>query len=138
MSGSAHARIYRLQVARVMILRGDQVLLTQRALKGKQGGLWELPGGALLKGETPEQAALRETMEEIGARIEITRKMAEDSYRVRKSFMLHTTLFAAKLVDDSPFEIDPTEIADVQWFDFDALPGQINKTTQRVIFAAAA
>lgn len=41
---------------------------------------WELPGGKIEPGETPEQAAVRETWEETGAKITNVKKMGE--YRV--------------------------------------------------------
>ena len=55
----------------IAVWRGGEVLLAQR---GKQPsmGLWSLPGGHVELGETLEQAALRELMEEtnVEARIE--------------------------------------------------------------------
>lgn len=46
---------------------GDQVLLCRRAIEPRRG-LWTLPAGFLELGETLEQGALRETLEEAGAR----------------------------------------------------------------------
>lgn len=43
-----------------------EVLLQLRASWCHHGGTWGIPGGALLAGETPIQAALRETHEEHG------------------------------------------------------------------------
>jgi 8-oxo-dGTP diphosphatase len=47
------------------LIRGDEVLLIQRALAPYRG-LWTLPGGRLDPGETAEQAVVREVMEEVG------------------------------------------------------------------------
>jgi 8-oxo-dGTP diphosphatase len=41
-------------------------LLTQRSRWVDEGGTWGIPGGALRDAESPEQAARRETLEEIG------------------------------------------------------------------------
>jgi len=49
---------------------GDQILLCRRAIEPRYG-LWTLPAGFMENGETTEQAALRETWEEAGARVEI-------------------------------------------------------------------
>jgi ADP-ribose pyrophosphatase YjhB (NUDIX family) len=54
----------------VVILRGEEVLLIRRA-KPPRVGHWSLPGGAQELGETVNEAALREVMEETGVEIEI-------------------------------------------------------------------
>lgn len=48
----------------------DKVLLCKRAIE-PQYGLWTLPAGFMENNETTQQGALRETMEEAGARVEI-------------------------------------------------------------------
>ena len=48
----------------------DKVLLCKRAIEPRKG-YWTLPGGFMELGETLEQAALRETWEEAGARVKI-------------------------------------------------------------------
>lgn len=49
---------------------GDQVLLCRRAIEPR-AGLWTLPAGFMESGETTPVAALRETLEEAHARVEI-------------------------------------------------------------------
>jgi ADP-ribose pyrophosphatase YjhB (NUDIX family) len=49
----------------------DKVLLCRRAIEPRYG-LWTLPAGFMEKGETTVQAAMRETLEEAGAKVEIT------------------------------------------------------------------
>ena len=49
---------------------GDQVLLCKRAIEPRYG-LWTLPAGFLELGETTAQGAIRETIEEAGAQIEL-------------------------------------------------------------------
>jgi ADP-ribose pyrophosphatase YjhB (NUDIX family) len=48
----------------------DQVLLCRRAIEPRYG-FWTLPAGFMETGETTEQGALRETLEEAGARVEL-------------------------------------------------------------------
>jgi ADP-ribose pyrophosphatase YjhB (NUDIX family) len=51
--------------AGVFLVRGDRVLLVRRGVApGK--GKWDIPGGFLLEGETPEAGAVREIREELG------------------------------------------------------------------------
>jgi ADP-ribose pyrophosphatase YjhB (NUDIX family) len=49
---------------------GEQVLLCRRAIEPRYG-LWTLPAGFMELGETLEGGALRETVEEAGANIEL-------------------------------------------------------------------
>jgi len=49
---------------------GDQVLLCKRAIEPRYG-LWTLPAGFLELGETTAEGAIRETVEEAGAQIEL-------------------------------------------------------------------
>ena len=54
--------------ASVALIDRDKVLLIQRARK-PYFGMWSLPGGRLEPGESAEQAAEREIMEELGLRV---------------------------------------------------------------------
>lgn len=49
----------------------DKILLCRRAIEPSYGK-WTLPGGFMENGESLEQAASRETLEESGAQIELT------------------------------------------------------------------
>ena len=49
---------------------GDQVLLCRRAIEPRHG-LWTLPAGFMELGETTADGALRETVEEAGAKVEM-------------------------------------------------------------------
>ncbi len=54
---------------------GQQVLLAMRHAPGVPGldAKWELPGGKIDFGETPEQALRREILEELGLRVKVMR-----------------------------------------------------------------
>lgn len=51
--------------ARLVVLRPDRSFLALRQ-RTARGPAWNLPGGKLEPGETPQQAAARETFEEAG------------------------------------------------------------------------
>lgn len=51
---------------RTMILKDNKILL----IKHRYGKFWIMPGGGINKGEKPEDAAIRETKEEVGIIVE--------------------------------------------------------------------
>jgi len=53
-------------VTAAVIYKDGKVLLTRRAPGEKHAGWWELPGGKIESGETPEHCLQRELMEELG------------------------------------------------------------------------
>ncbi|MDO9457432.1 NUDIX domain-containing protein [Nocardioides sp.] len=67
--GHAHWGPY--GAAGLLLARDATVLLQLRAGWAHHGGTWSLPGGALERGESPEQAALREAREELGLAAEV-------------------------------------------------------------------
>jgi len=58
-------------IAAGIVFRKGQVLITRRKSEGLLGGLWEFPGGKVRKGETAENACIREIREEVNLKIEV-------------------------------------------------------------------
>jgi 8-oxo-dGTP pyrophosphatase MutT (NUDIX family) len=59
--------------AAIILLQGDKIALIERHRAGLH--YFVFPGGHIEPGETPEQAAVRETMEELGLQV-VIRKLA--------------------------------------------------------------
>jgi 8-oxo-dGTP diphosphatase len=57
--------------ASIAVFRDDGMVLLATRTKPPSAGVWSLPGGKLECGETLEQAALRELMEEVGVEARI-------------------------------------------------------------------
>lgn len=72
--GTVHYRNPRLVVGALPIWE-DKVLLCRRAIE-PQHGKWTLPAGFMENGESTTQAAIRETLEEACARVEIDQLFA--------------------------------------------------------------
>lgn len=73
----------------------DKILLCRRAIEPRLG-LWTLPGGFMENGESTTQAAIRETLEEANARIEIGELYS--MYSLPYINQVHL-LFRARLLD---------------------------------------
>jgi 8-oxo-dGTP pyrophosphatase MutT (NUDIX family) len=64
--------------ARAIIIQGDKIALLERNRQGKH--YFVFPGGGIDPGETPEEAAVREALEETGLEIGLDRLVAEVQY----------------------------------------------------------
>jgi len=94
----------------------DQVLLCRRAIEPRYG-LWTLPAGFMENGETVAQAALRETLEEAQARVELSEIFSVLS--VPHVNQVHI-FYRARLID---LDFGPgTESLEVQLFPEAAIP----------------
>lgn len=58
-----------LDMATGVLRRGDKFFVQKRLEDDVWGNLWEFPGGVVEQGESPEEAVIREYMEETGLRV---------------------------------------------------------------------
>lgn len=61
--------VYHIVVEIYTVTENNEVLITQRYQNKPWALKWEVTGGSILKGETPEQGAIRELMEETGIKV---------------------------------------------------------------------
>jgi 8-oxo-dGTP diphosphatase len=64
-------------IAIAIVQRGDQFLIGQRPPGVALAGLWEFPGGKVQPAESPEDAAVRECLEETGLSVSPTFRYPE-------------------------------------------------------------
>jgi 8-oxo-dGTP diphosphatase len=100
------------------VIRGGEVLLI-RKLRGLGAGKINAPGGRLEPGESPEAAAIRETVEEVGVTPKNPRHRGELRFQFVDGYLLHCHVFTA---DECEGQAHDTEEAIVQWTRLDALP----------------
>ena len=109
---------------RVMMLRGDAVLLVKHTYRPN----WFFPGGLVERGESLEQAARRESREEVGAELgPLTLVGVFSNFGQGKSD--HVTVFAC-----TEFSITPTTNPEIeQWalFRLTELPDGVSAATRR-------
>lgn len=107
------------------ILDGSRLLAAQRAEPPALAGGWELPGGKVEPGETPELALVRECREELGIGIELIERVPGTF-----TFGPGTTvlIWTARVVDGVPQALedhlavrwlDAGEWYDVEWIPAD-------------------
>lgn len=103
-----------------VLMRSDGTVLVAQRPEGKSmAGLWELPGGKIEPGETPEDALIREMREELAVGLDAGQltplTFASHAY---EDFHLFMPVFLAR---DWAGEPQPQEGQTLQWVRPDAL-----------------
>ena len=93
--------------------QNNQILLCKRAIEPRRG-FWTLPAGFMELGESVEQAAMREAMEEACAKIEIEQLLA--AYSVPRIGQVQI-MFTARLVSDVAVGPESEEVRLFDWAD---------------------
>lgn len=89
-----------IEVVAAIIRRNGRILATQRGYGEFKDG-WEFPGGKTERGETPQQALVREIKEELKSEIRVGEKLCTIEYDYPK-FHLTMHCFWCDLLDGEP------------------------------------
>jgi 8-oxo-dGTP diphosphatase len=100
------------------IIRDGQVLLIRKK-RGLGAGKVNAPGGKVEPGETPLEAAIRETIEEVGVRPVEPRHAGELFFSFTDGYRLHCHVFRA---EDCEGEAHETAEADPFWVPTGEIP----------------
>lgn len=107
------------------VLRNGQFLM-QRRMGSHGEGTWSLPGGHLEFGETPEETAAREVLEETGCEVAGTSVvgLTNDVFVAeRKHYITIWTL--SSWAGGEPNITEPDKCTDQMWADFENLPSPL-------------
>lgn len=106
----------------VLIRRGDEVLLVRRrTVHGS--GTWSTPGGHLEVGESPEDCARREALEEVGVTVgEVEFRALTNDVMESDGRHYITLMMEGQFVEGEPRPLAAYELSDVRWFRWDDLP----------------
>ena len=111
----------KLDTTLTLIIKGDKVLLAEKK-RGFAAGKINAFGGKLEKGETIEQAMIRETQEECGVTPVSYKKVGEveyDMYYKGEKTLMNMFVY---ICDKYEGEIIETEEMKPIWFDLDKVP----------------
>ena len=87
----------RIRVVCALIKRNNRLFVAQRDY-GEFKGLYEFPGGKFEKGETPEEAIIREIKEELETAIKVERFLLNEVYEY-PTFILDMDVFLVKIIE---------------------------------------
>ena len=119
--GEHFPRIY--PCAIVLVRRGDELLLIRKAEWPK--GYYSLPSGFCDFGESLEECARREVMEETGIQIKEIRYVGSQNWPFPSQLMIG---FAAEYAGGE-IVVDGDEVEDAAWYRRDALPSTFSGKT---------
>jgi 8-oxo-dGTP diphosphatase len=101
----------------VVVAEGKLLMIRRREREGDL--LWALPGGAIEAGETPEEAAVRETVEETGLVVAAMKVLGERVHPKTHRTMSYT---ACEVLQGEAKVADAEELDAVAWVTLAEIP----------------
>ncbi|MEM7051391.1 MAG: NUDIX hydrolase [Acidobacteriota bacterium] len=98
-----------------LVVREQEILL----ISLQDGRRWQLPKGHIEKGETLEQTALREVLEETGIEGRVIAPLPHIEYRFphrRREVLKRVDYFLLEFIGGSTANFDPEEVSGAAWF----------------------
>ena len=118
----------------VFVIRDGKLLFGKRV--GSHGyGVWSPPGGKLDRGETVEECAVRETLEETGLALKNPRKatvFTDDHWRDEGKHFV-TVYIVGEAPAGDPKVTEPDKMVDWQWVSWDDLPEPLFLTIRHLV-----
>lgn len=101
------------EVAAALIWKNGKFLICQRPPHKGNALLWEFVGGKLEKGETHEDALIRECREELAVTVKVNEPFCEIVHTY-PDITIHLTVFHAEITDGIPQML---EHVDLRWIE---------------------
>ncbi|MGV8169563.1 MAG: nucleotide triphosphate diphosphatase NUDT15 [Candidatus Nanoarchaeia archaeon] len=115
----------------VMMVRNGKVLLGHRHEDPEKAssllngaGTWTMPGGKLHFGETFEEGAKREVLEETGINLRDAKVICVNNDIVETAHFITVGLYSEDF-EGEPRALEPDEITEWKWFDLNHLPSPL-------------
>lgn len=112
------------EVVAALVWEGERFMICQRPAHKARGLLWEFVGGKVEKGETKEQALIRECREELDVTVAVE-DVFMDVVHEYPDLTVHLTLFNSRIAEGTPKMLEHN---DIKWIlpqeigDFDFCP----------------
>lgn len=97
------------EVVAALIWKGNKFMICQRPAHKARGLLWEFVGGKVERGETREQALIRECREELDVSVKICGLFAELVHEY-PDLTITLALFHAEITEGTPKRIEHNDI----------------------------
>lgn len=97
------------EVVVALVWDNDRFMACQRPAHKARGLLWEFVGGKVEKGETKQQALVRECREELGITVEV-HDVFMDVVHEYPDLTVHLTLFYASIAEGVPQLLEHNDI----------------------------
>ena len=101
----------KIQVVAGLFRQQGKILAAKRGDRKIHGGLWELPGGKIEKGEDPINALKRELLEELLIEVNVVSFVAS-SRVLSDDIQIEMSVFEVQIVRGKPV---PTEHEELRW-----------------------
>ncbi|MET9447288.1 NUDIX hydrolase [Streptomyces cinerochromogenes] len=98
-------------IAAAIVARDGCVLMVRRRVAEGQLS-WQFPAGEIEPGESPEQAAVRETLEEVGMHVTALKLLGE---RIHPKTGRSMSYVACAVESGTPHVADDEELDEVEW-----------------------
>ena len=106
-------------------------------IRNKRSAHWGFPKGHIEQGETQEETAVREVLEETGLNIEILPDFVKKSeYSIQGRIEKSVSIFLAK-TKESSYSLQEEEIEECGWFNYDEALDTLNYENDKVILKDA-
>ena len=111
-----------IDVVGAVVVRDGLVFCVQRGPDGSLPGMWEFPGGKIERGETPEQALVREIVEELQCEVRVGDLVTTTSHEYDFG-IVNLTTFYCELSEGTPRLVEhaamtwrrPNELHELEW-----------------------
>jgi len=119
----------------VIVMNKDGKVMLLKRMNAHGKGMWGGAGGHLENGESFEECARRETLEELGVTIKNVRLASVANLTSHPPKHYVDIGFVAELDEGEPTRMEPEKCSEIGWFDIDDLPKPLFGFTNEYIKA---